>query len=217
MLGLAVTTTDLAGVTDLTLDGDRVIYGAIWNYWWDLGDHFVIRDLSGLEACPNLGKLHLGQGLVDGASLGPLLRLPALRDLALCHTGAFRDLEVLGQLKLERIWATNVPVSDQRWAVLPPPPPPPPPPPERGSVSDVSKTPSASVRAGGDLCRRSGSASRDTRFSMAAPLVTTSSLSIDEVAERLGYAESKAFRRAFRRWTGGVSPARLRGSAPRRP
>lgn len=57
----------------------------------------------------------------------------------------------------------------------------------------------------------------DTRFSMAAPLVTTSSLSIDEVAERLGYAESKAFRRAFRRWTGGVSPARLRGSAPRRP
>ena len=116
VLGLAVTAADLAGVTDLTLDGDRVIYGAIWNYWWDLGDHFVIRDLSGLEACPKLGKLHLGQGLVDGASLGPLLRLPALRDLALCHTGAFRDLEVLGQLKLERIWATNVPAGDRRWA-----------------------------------------------------------------------------------------------------
>lgn len=50
----------------------------------------------------------------------------------------------------------------------------------------------------------------EARFTLAAPLITATDLSIEEVAERLGYAESKAFRRAFQRWTGGVSPARMR-------
>jgi AraC-like DNA-binding protein len=47
------------------------------------------------------------------------------------------------------------------------------------------------------------------RREIAVPLVTSSSLPMAIVRERVGYSEDKAFRRAFRRWTGS-SPAELR-------
>jgi len=49
----------------------------------------------------------------------------------------------------------------------------------------------------------------DVRSGMAIRLVTLSDTPIEAIAERLGYAEAKAFRRAFRRWS-GVSPSEMR-------
>jgi AraC-like DNA-binding protein len=49
----------------------------------------------------------------------------------------------------------------------------------------------------------------EARWELAAPLVTQSDAPIDRIAEQLGYAEAKAFRRAFRRWS-GVSPSDMR-------
>ena len=42
----------------------------------------------------------------------------------------------------------------------------------------------------------------EVRWSIAEPLLVASDLPIDRIAERLGYADGKAFRRAFRRWKG---------------
>ncbi len=52
------------------------------------------------------------------------------------------------------------------------------------------------------------------RWSVAAPLVAATSASLDEIAERVGYADTKALRRAFRRWT-GAPPSHLRAPRPR--
>ena len=49
----------------------------------------------------------------------------------------------------------------------------------------------------------------DVRSVMAVRLVTLTDTPIETIAERLGYAEAKAFRRAFRRWS-GVSPSEMR-------
>lgn len=49
----------------------------------------------------------------------------------------------------------------------------------------------------------------EARWAVAAPLLTGSELSVEEIAERLGYSDAKAFRRAFRRWA-GVAPGELR-------
>ncbi len=49
----------------------------------------------------------------------------------------------------------------------------------------------------------------DVRWSIAAPLVATTDLPLEQIAERLGYADGKAFRRAFRRWA-GIAPVVLR-------
>jgi len=49
----------------------------------------------------------------------------------------------------------------------------------------------------------------DVRSAMAIRLVTLSDTPIEAIADRLGYAEAKAFRRAFRRWS-GVSPNEMR-------
>jgi AraC-like DNA-binding protein len=51
----------------------------------------------------------------------------------------------------------------------------------------------------------------DERREAALLLVRSPSLSLDEVAEKLGYSDVANFRRAFRRWT-GVSPAAYRRS-----
>lgn len=49
----------------------------------------------------------------------------------------------------------------------------------------------------------------DVRRTYATELLKDTSLSTDEIAERLGYANERSFRRAFERWT-GVSPAQTR-------
>jgi AraC-like DNA-binding protein len=48
------------------------------------------------------------------------------------------------------------------------------------------------------------------RISLAGRLLATGSLSVDEVAERLGYAESASFIHAHRRWLGTTPGGRLR-------
>lgn len=49
----------------------------------------------------------------------------------------------------------------------------------------------------------------EVRWSLAAPLVAASDMSLEQIAERLGYADGKAFRRAFHRWAGSA-PITLR-------
>jgi AraC-like DNA-binding protein len=49
----------------------------------------------------------------------------------------------------------------------------------------------------------------EVRWSIAARLVAASDLPLEQIAERVGYADGKAFRRAFRRWA-GVAPVELR-------
>lgn len=57
----------------------------------------------------------------------------------------------------------------------------------------------------------------DIRYREALRLVGTSGTPLVEIGFLLGYSDPKAFRRAFRRWT-GVSPAELRrGGEPRPP
>jgi AraC-like DNA-binding protein len=45
----------------------------------------------------------------------------------------------------------------------------------------------------------------EVRWTLAAPLVAATDIPLEEIAERMGYADGKAFRRAFRRWA-GVAP-----------
>ena len=54
----------------------------------------------------------------------------------------------------------------------------------------------------------------EQRREKALLLLRSPSLSLDEVAEQLGYSDTSNFRRAFRRWT-GVSPATYRKTAAR--
>lgn len=49
----------------------------------------------------------------------------------------------------------------------------------------------------------------DLRRTYATEFLKDPSLSIEEIAERLGYADERSFRRAFERWT-GMSPAQAR-------
>jgi AraC-like DNA-binding protein len=56
----------------------------------------------------------------------------------------------------------------------------------------------------------------EVREATARALLRDTSLSIDHVAERTGYATQNAFRRAFKRWT-GTTPAELRRSETRSP
>jgi AraC-like DNA-binding protein len=49
----------------------------------------------------------------------------------------------------------------------------------------------------------------EQRRDTAIRLLRSQALSLDEVAERLGYSDTSNFRRAFRRWT-GMSPAAYR-------
>jgi len=49
------------------------------------------------------------------------------------------------------------------------------------------------------------------RRAAAVPLVADADTPFDVIAERVGFAEARAFRRAFRRWL-GVSPSELRAA-----
>ncbi len=49
----------------------------------------------------------------------------------------------------------------------------------------------------------------EVRWSIAGPLVASTDLPLERIAERLGYADGKAFRRAFHRWA-GVAPVTFR-------
>lgn len=56
----------------------------------------------------------------------------------------------------------------------------------------------------------------ELRFAMARHYLGETSLSISETAETLGYSETSAFSRAFRRWA-GASPRAYRGAQERKP
>lgn len=51
----------------------------------------------------------------------------------------------------------------------------------------------------------------EVRWTVAAPLVAATDIPLEQIAERMGYADGKAFRRAFRRWAGMAPIAARRG------
>lgn len=55
---------------------------------------------------------------------------------------------------------------------------------------------------------------RDFRLELAVGWLGESRLSVEEIADRLGYTEASTFRSAFRRWT-GFSPRTFRQRCPR--
>lgn len=63
-------------------------------------------------------------------------------------------------------------------------------------------------REGTSLARVTENIRRD----LASALLQRRDATIEDIAERLGYAEARSFTRAFRRWT-GQSPLRFRRSA----
>ena len=121
LASLEIELDEVAQLTRLTLDGDRDLYAWVYPSWWDFGDHFEIHDLSGIEQCTALEYLLLGQGLVSGASLAPLARLPRMRELLLCARCDYRDLEALLEIpSLAKLYVVNVATSKQRsgWETL---------------------------------------------------------------------------------------------------
>jgi hypothetical protein len=115
LLGLPIDEVELGALTSLTLDGDRDLYQWVFSSWWDFGEHFVIRDLSGLERCGRLRYLLLGQGVVEGASLAPLRALQHLEELHACARTGLRDLDtILALPALRKLDVVNVATSDQR-------------------------------------------------------------------------------------------------------
>jgi len=56
----------------------------------------------------------------------------------------------------------------------------------------------------------------EVRWTVAAPLVAATDIPLERIAERMGYADGKAFRRAFRRWAGMAPIAARRSGKPRR-
>jgi AraC-like DNA-binding protein len=55
----------------------------------------------------------------------------------------------------------------------------------------------------------------EVRWTLAAPLVAATDIPLEEIAERMGYADGKAFRRAFRRWAGMAPIAARRNGVSR--
>lgn len=114
---LPVSRGELDTIDHLTLDGDRDLYAWVYPRWWELGDHFVIRDLTGLDQCMRLRYLLLGQGVVQGASLKPVARIPRLHELHLCALCCLRDLPaLLDSPSLRKLDIVNVETSDDRDA-----------------------------------------------------------------------------------------------------
>jgi hypothetical protein len=112
---MSIAERDLDDIDSLTLDGDRDLYGWVYPSWWDFGDHFAIHDLTGLERCQRLRYLLLGQGLVSGASLKPVARIPRLVELHLCARCQLTDIPaLLDCASLKTLDVVNVATSDER-------------------------------------------------------------------------------------------------------
>jgi hypothetical protein len=109
LLEQPISAKDLGAIDSLTLDGDRDVYAYVFPFWWDCGDAFTIRDLRDLARCTALTKVSLGQGLVEGCSLAPLEDLPVLRELSMCTSGDYKDIESLVDLpSLQQIEVVNL-------------------------------------------------------------------------------------------------------------
>jgi AraC-like DNA-binding protein len=52
----------------------------------------------------------------------------------------------------------------------------------------------------------------DVRFKVAEEYLERTSLSVEQIAERVGFSDASNFRKAFKKWT-GVSPSDMRGAA----
>ena len=98
LLSLPLPEEALAEIEDLTLDGDRSVYGWIFPDWWNFGDHFVIRSFEGIACCSSLQSLSFGAGLDEGCSLRPLASLPQLRRIAVSASDDYREIEALLEL-----------------------------------------------------------------------------------------------------------------------
>jgi hypothetical protein len=111
---LPLAPADLAEIRQLTFDGDRDVYACYPDWWHIEPGHYTIHDLRGIEQCTGLEYLHLGQGLVEGASLRPLVGLPNLTELWLCGLCDHRDIASVLELPITRLSIANY-RTDAEW------------------------------------------------------------------------------------------------------
>ena len=115
LLSVGITADSLASINELVLDADREVYGWVYSFWWESGDYFVIRDLSGIEECSELQTLRLDKSIVEGCSLKPVGKLTGLKSLAVDALGNYSDIDALLDIpKLQKLELANVSTSEQR-------------------------------------------------------------------------------------------------------
>ncbi len=116
LLSLGVDAVPLSAIKELALDGERAVYGWVYSQWWESGDHFVIRDLSGLEQCRALERLRLDKVMIDGCSLRPVGKLTALKELSINARGNYTDIDALLKIpNLEKLEVANAATSPERY------------------------------------------------------------------------------------------------------
>jgi hypothetical protein len=115
LLSLGVEADALASIKELVIDADRDLYGWVYSFWWENSDHFVIRDLSGLEECRALERLRLDRDMIDGCSLGPVGKLKTLKELSINARGNYTDIDALLQIpNLQKLEIANAATSTER-------------------------------------------------------------------------------------------------------
>jgi hypothetical protein len=115
LLSVGVSAPSLRAVKELNLDADREVYGWVYSFWWESGDYFVIRDLSGIEKCVGLETLRLDKSIVEGCSLGPVGKLSGLKSLAVDARGNYSDIDALLKIpNLQKLELANAATSKQR-------------------------------------------------------------------------------------------------------
>lgn len=94
----------LGSIHRVVLDGGNGIYFYIWSFWDGTDDRFTVRDLTGIDRCPNLREF-IVCSLADPLDLSPLRSIQTLEKVSLDplphqSLDALLDLPALARVEL---------------------------------------------------------------------------------------------------------------------